>query len=181
MRDLISIERIKDLHPKIRAGITTGIETAEEKLGQYAAVRIVQGFRSFSEQNALYAIGRTVKGFGAKPGLPMGHIVTKAKGGQGYHNYGLAIDFALLYDKDKNGTLENLSWDLLADLNRDGEADWKEVVDSFKALAFEWGGDWTGGLVDNPHIQMTFGYSWQSLLEKYNKFQFIPGTKFVNI
>lgn len=41
------------------------------------------GFRSFEEQLALFAQGRT------KPG----RIVTKAKPGESYHNYGLAFDW----------------------------------------------------------------------------------------
>lgn len=168
------------LYPKIIEKVTQAIDAAEAKLGQYAAVRVVQGFRTFAEQDALYALGRTLKGAGAKPGLPMGHIVTKAKGGQGFHNYGLAVDFAILYDKDKNGTFESLSWNQVADLDRDGEADWMEVVDCFKALGFEWGGDWTS-IKDDPHFQMTFGYSWQQLLDKHNKGEFIPGTPFVKI
>jgi hypothetical protein len=46
----------------------------------------VQGVRTFAEQDALYAQGRTRKGL----------RVTNAKGGQSYHNYGLAADCALL-------------------------------------------------------------------------------------
>lgn len=179
MRDPITIQRVKLLHPKITGTVVTGVESAEARLGQYIAVRIVQGWRSFPEQTALYAIGRTVKGSGAKPGLPMGQIVTRAKAGWSPHNYGLAVDFAILYDKDKNGTFEALSWDMVADMNRDGESDWKEVVDAFKSLGFQWGGDWTGGFKDDPHFEMTFGHSEADLLQKYNNRDFIPGTIFV--
>lgn len=180
MRDSVTVTRIAGLHPKIRAKFAAGIDAAEAKLGQYAAVRVVQGYRTFAEQDALYAMGRTLKGSNARPGHPMGDTVTNAKAGQGYHNYGLAIDFAILYDKDKNGTFESLSWDLVADLDRDGESDWKEVVDIFEAMGFEWGGNWKS-LKDNPHIQFTFGLSWQELLGKWKKNDFIPGTQYVNI
>ena len=44
------------------------------------------GYRSIEQQNALYAIGRT------KPGS----IVTKARGGYSWHNYGLAADYAFV-------------------------------------------------------------------------------------
>lgn len=180
MKDKVTIERVAQLHPKIRDKFAAGIDSAETKLGQYIAVRVVQGFRTFAEQGALYALGRTLKGSNAKPGHPMGDIVTKAKAGQGFHNYGLAIDFAILYDKDKNGTFESLSWDEVADLDRDGESDWREVVDVFKALGFEWGGDWKS-IKDDPHIQFTFGYTWQQLLAKWEKNDFIRGTQYLNI
>ncbi len=125
MRDKVSIDRVALLHPNIREQVKALIQQAEEKLGQYAAIRIVQGLRTFEEQDALYAQGRS------KPG----NIVTNSRGGQSYHNYGLAIDFAILYDKDKNGTFETLSWDTLVDLDRDGEKDWMEVVEVFGVVA----------------------------------------------
>lgn len=170
MRDAISIPRVQLLHPKIREQVKTLIEQAEEQLGQYAAIRIVQGFRTFPEQNGLYAQGRT------KPGKR----VTNSKAGQSYHNYGLAIDFALLYDKDKNGTFETLSWDLLADMDKDGERDWMEVVDIFEAANYVWGGRFNS-IPDNPHLELTFGLNWRKLLDLYNHDKFIPGTEFVDI
>lgn len=45
---------------------------------------ISSAFRSFAEQDAMYAKGRTV----------VGRIYTNAKGGGSVHNYGLAADFA---------------------------------------------------------------------------------------
>jgi len=92
MRDTVSINRAYLLHPKIRQEVMDLIDKSEAKMPG-VAVRIVQGLRTIEEQNSLYAQGRT------KPGK----IVTNAKGGQSYHNYGMAIDFALLYDKDNNG------------------------------------------------------------------------------
>ena len=56
-------------------------------------LRIIQGFRTYAEQDALYAQGRTKKG----------KKVTNAKGGQSNHNLGLAIDVAEI----KNG---NIDW-----------------------------------------------------------------------
>lgn len=181
MRDNYTIIRVSQTHPQLQDDFRAGIDAAEAKLGPYTAIRVVQAFRSFAEQDALYAIGRTLKGSGAKPGLPMGHTVTNARAGQSYHNYGMAIDFAILYDKDKNGTYESLSWDLVKDMNRDGQSDWMETVGVFKSMGFSWGGDWPGKLHDNPHIQKKFGYTWQQLLQKYNAGQFITGTKFVSL
>lgn len=165
MKDLISIPRVELLHPQIRDEVKALIGLAEDKLGQYAAIRIVQGLRTFPEQQALYEQGRT------KPG----NRVTNSKAGQSYHNYGLAIDFAILYDKDKNGTFESLSWDTLTDMDKDGESDWIEVVDIFEKANFVWGGRFNS-IKDNPHLEKTFGKNWRTLLEKYNNKDFIPGT-----
>ena len=178
MRDQISIPRVLGLHPKIRDEVKARIEYVENKLGPYIAIRITQGSRSFAESDSMYAVGRTVRGAGVRPGRPMGNIITNARAGQSFHNYDLAFDFCILYDKDKNGTYESISWDLLKDMDRDGEADWKEVVDAFQSIGYEWGGSWYF-LKDNPHLQKTFGYTWQNLLLKYNTGQFIHGTKFV--
>lgn len=168
MRDKISIDRVFLLHPKIRSEVMTLIDKAEAKLPN-TAIRIVQGLRTFEEQNKLYAQGRT---------LP-GNRVTNSKGGQSYHNYGLAIDFALLYDKDKNGNYESLSWDILKDFDKDGESDWMEVVDIFEDAGYTWGGRFQS-IKDNPHLEKTFGYNWRVLLDLYNKKQFIPVTKYVD-
>jgi peptidoglycan LD-endopeptidase CwlK len=153
MRDLISIERVEKLHPKIRSEVKSLIEKAEAGFPATIAIRVVQGYRTLAEQDALYAQGRT------KPGP----IVTNSRGGSSYHNYGLAIDFAILYDKDGNGKYETLSWDLLKDFDRDGVADWQEVVKTFKASGYTWGGDWNS-IKDNPHLQKDFGKSVKQLL-----------------
>lgn len=170
MRDKISEQRIALLHPAVRDEVRQLIEEAEAGLLPTIAVRIVQGLRTIDEQNALYAQGRT------KPGP----IVTKAKGGSSYHNYGLAIDFALLVDKDGNGTYDELSWDIKKDNDSDGVADWLEVVKVFEAAGWEWGGKWAT-LKDYPHLQKTFGHSWQQLLAKYDNKDFIPGNQYVNV
>ncbi len=170
MRDIKSEPRVALLHPKVRDEIKQLIEKAESKFPTTIAIRIVQGLRTIEEQNALYAQGRTTPG----------DIVTRARGGSSYHNYGLAIDFAILYDKDNNGTYETLSWDLLKDFDRDGESDWKEVVNVFVAAGYTWGGNWVT-MKDNPHFEKTFGVNWRTYLKRHGNKDFIPGTKYVNI
>lgn len=125
--------------------------------------------RTFAEQDVLYAQGRT-KLYDAQ-GVRLG-IITNAKGGQSLHNYGLAFDIVLL-----DGT--NVSWDTVRDFDKDGVADWMEVVNIFKKSGYEWGGDWK--FTDKPHLQKVFGYTWQELLVKYNKKDIIPGTQYVNL
>ena len=59
------------------------------------------GRRTMEEQAALYAKGRTSKG----------KIVTKARPGESYHNYGLAFDWAPLKRTAKNADLWVANWD----------------------------------------------------------------------
>jgi peptidoglycan L-alanyl-D-glutamate endopeptidase CwlK len=165
MRDSISLDRCNLLHPKIREEAILAIENAEAKFPANIKIRVVQGLRTIAEQDAL---------FNQRP------KVTKAKGGQSFHNYGLAIDFALMYDKDNNGTFEELSWDSAKDLDKDGVADWNEVVNQFEILGWDWGGKWRT-FKDLPHLQKTFGYTWQKLFAKHQVKDFISGTQYVNI
>lgn len=58
------------------------------------------GFRSFQEQSALYAQGRT----------KAGKIVTKAKPGESYHNYGLAFDWVPMKPTSKDKSLLTADW-----------------------------------------------------------------------
>ncbi|WP_285291996.1 M15 family metallopeptidase [Bacillus sp. ISL-18] len=121
------------------------VKERSDQLIQQAAkkgieVVITDGFRSAADQDKLYQQGRTAGG----------NIVTNAKGGESYHNFGLAIDFAL---KTPSG---DVIWDREYDRNENGVADWAEVVQMAKALGFEWGGDWKG-FKDYPHLEMNFG------------------------
>ncbi|QYY44797.1 M15 family metallopeptidase (plasmid) [Aneurinibacillus thermoaerophilus] len=129
-----------NLHPVVAQ---CGWEVVFEAWQRGIYVLITQGYRSIAEQNELYAQGRT------KPGK----IVTNAKGGTSYHNYGLALDFALYTPDGKQ-----VVWDMNTDFNKNHKKDWMEVVQMFKARGFEWGGDWRS-FKDYPHVQMTFGFS----------------------
>lgn len=107
---------------------------------------ITHGFRSNEEQDALFNQGRSIAG----------NIVTNAQGGESYHNYGLAIDFAL---RTPEG---DVVWDMERDDNGNGQVDWMEVVELAKELGFTWGGDWAN-FPDYPHLQMDFGLSINDL------------------
>ncbi|MFF2483062.1 M15 family metallopeptidase [Paenibacillus sp. NPDC058071] len=134
---------VQGLHPVVEAKKTELVARAADK---GIRILITDGFRSHEEQNALYEQGRSAAG----------SIVTHAKGGDSFHNYGLAIDFAI---KTKSG---KVLWDLEYDGNGNGKSDWMEVVEIAKKLGFAWGGDWEG-FRDYPHFQMDFGYTIREL------------------
>ena len=156
MKDQKTLERIQLLHPKLREEALTMYDEIVAALTGTAACRFTHTLRTFAEQDALYAQGRTKAG--AK--------VTNARGGASYHNYGMAIDIVLLVDKDKNGTFETASWDVKTDFDGDGKSDWQEVVAIFKRYGYEWGGDWKFN--DAPHFQKTFGKSVAELQSLHN-------------
>ncbi|WP_405131071.1 M15 family metallopeptidase [Paenibacillus sp. FSL H8-0317] len=134
---------ITGLHPVVAEN--------EELLVRKAARRgivivITHGYRSSEEQDALFNQGRS----------SAGNIVTNARGGESYHNYGLAIDFAL---STPDG---DVVWDMERDDNGNGKSDWMEVMELAKELGFTWGGDWAN-FPDYPHLQMDFGLSINEL------------------
>lgn len=96
-------------------------------------IKIVQTLRTIAEQDALYAQGRT------KPG----NIVTNAKGGYSFHNFGVAFDFCPVV----NGKLD---WNNKTLFKKTGEFGVK--------LGLDWGGNWKS-FVDLPHFQYLAGYT----------------------
>jgi peptidoglycan L-alanyl-D-glutamate endopeptidase CwlK len=153
--DKVTIDRIALLHPKVRQEALQIYEEICEALTGRAICRFAFTMRTFAQQDALYQQGRT------KPGK----IVTKARAGLSYHNYGLAIDIVLVKDTDKDGDFDSAVWDTKSDFDGDGKSDWMEVVQIFKEYGWEWGGDWK--FVDAPHFQKTFGYSVRQLLNMH--------------
>lgn len=142
LKTLQQKSNVKLDHPSMNPIVAAkGKELVKRAHAAGIPICITQGFRSKAEQDALYAQGRT------KPGA----IVTNAPGGYSNHNFGLAIDFALF---TPDGT--KVVWDQKVDYDRDGKADWGEVVAIAKSLGFAWGGDWRG-FPDAPHFEMMFG------------------------
>jgi len=171
MIDKVSLDRIDTLHPAIKERVKEAYLEACERLKGRAMLRIAYTLRSFAEQDSLYAQGRT------KPGS----VVTWAKGGESYHNYGLAWDIILLVDKDGNGSYETASWETNVDFDGDGQSDWREVVEVFTRIGAEWGGNWNKPKTDMPHFQITFGQSIHSLQQLYNMKRFIVNTNYLAI
>ncbi len=128
-------KKLVGVHPLVA---TKARQLIERAYREGINVIITQGLRTVEEQNELYAQGRT------KPGK----IVTNAKGGYSYHNYGLAFDFAVLNDDG------SVSWNV--------DEKWKRVGAIGKSLGLEWGGDWKD-FKDYPHFQYTFGLSLADL------------------
>lgn len=92
-------------------------------------IEVVQGLRTIAEQDALFAQGRT------RPGL----VVTRARGGQSNHNYGLAVDVVPF----TNGKPQ---WDAPNSV-------WVAIGAEGGKQGLEWGGNWKK-FIDKPHLQL---------------------------
>ena len=149
--DKISIERIKTLHPKIRQEVLQIYNHINENLlGKGVRLRFAYTYRTPEEQHKLFL---------QRP------RVTRADSYLSVHQYGLALDFVLLYDLNEDGTFETASWDMKKDFDKDKEADWMEVVNYFKVKGWEAGIDWKS-FPDAPHLQKTFGLTVKQMKSK---------------
>ena len=126
--DNLSLNRINEAHPKIRTLLLQKYKEANNKLGKGCRLRFSYVYRSPEEQEEL---------FKKRP------VVTKARAWQSIHNYSLAFDVVLLYDKDGDGKFEEVSWDMKRDEDKDGIADWLEVTKVFTEAGF------TNGFISN--------------------------------
>ena len=114
------------------------------KLGH--EVRIICGRRTYAEQDALYAQGRSKKG--AK--------VTNAKGGYSWHNFGLAFDFGIFSPDCKTYFGESKHYKTLGKL-------------AVGIPNTTWGGTWKNP-VDEPHIQYDMFSSITKARTTFNSF-----------
>lgn len=143
--DKITIERIKQAHPKIREELASLYTQANNLLPVGVRLRFAYVFRSPAEQHALFL---------QRP------KVTNADSWQSIHNYGLAFDIVILYDKNGDGTFKTASWD--------NNEHWQTVVKFFKSKGYEWGGDWKK-FPDAPHFQKAFGFDWKILRQRVER------------
>lgn len=139
MRTKRTIENLGSLNKKALAKFEPFLVAAEAAMSAKGVnIEVISGLRSWAAQAALFAQGRT------KPGP----IVTKARPGSSWHNYGLAIDLGLF----KNG--------VYLDEKKPAEADklYAEIGKLAAAHGVEWAGNWKT-FTESPHFQVTFGQS----------------------
>jgi len=155
--DKITVDRIKQMHPKVREELLKDYTYVNEKLlGKGVRLRFAYAYRSPEEQHKLFL---------QRP------KVTNADSWQSIHQYCLAFDIVLLLDKNGDGNFEEASWDIMRDNDKDGKADWSEVAEYFQSKGWTYGGTWKS-LKDYPHFEKTFGYTWQNLKQKIDSKQY---------
>lgn len=157
--DKITLDRIDLLHPKIREEVRDiYLNKILPALSGRATCRFAYTLRTFKEQDDLYAQGRTKLYDSA--GHRLG-VISNSKSGQSYHNFGLALDIMLIVDN------KTASWYTVTDFDKDGNSDWMEVINIFKAAGYTSGLDFKS-FKDAPHLEKTFGLGWRDCLALKN-------------
>lgn len=147
---------ISDLHPAARRRVADFLEACDEDPWLQAngiTVILTSTLRDHAAQADLYAQGRT------KPGK----IVTRAKPGQSWHNWGLAADvLPLRHGKPVWGTSGDGIDDDPSDDDRDDLEVWQRLGAIGKYCGLEWAGDWKE-FREFPHFQYTGGLTLADL------------------
>lgn len=130
---------IASLLPSVQPRFKAFYEAANKAMKPHGlTVRIISGTRSYAEQDALYAQGRT------KPGKK----VTNARAGFSNHNFGVAVDIGIFKGPKYLSESSAYAW-----LGPIGEA---------KNL--NWGGRWK--TPDRPHYEFPTGLTLAQLRER---------------
>ena len=106
------------------------IRKMAEMLKDEFPMRVTQAMRSWDEQDKLFAQGRTAPG----------KIVTNARGGYSWHNFGCAVDLVPMTDLGPD-------WNV-------SHPQWKRMVMVGTSLGLESGALWRT-FPDYPHFQLT--------------------------
>lgn len=141
--DSRSERNIATLLPAAQVAARIFLAAAKEAMAKHGVdVRIISGNRSYAEQDALYAKGRTAPG----------PKVTNARGGYSNHNFGVAWDIGLF--KAKEYLSESPHYRTLGKIG--------------KTHGLEWGGDWKS-FPDEPHFQINTGLTLAQMRSRIAK------------
>ena len=122
--DAISESRLTLVHPRL-AELVRSLSDIVSHDG--ITFRVTQGLRTYAEQGVIYQQGRTTGG----------PIVTRARAGHSWHNFGLAVDTVPFL----NGAPD---WN-------ESHASWPKLVAAGESLGMRSGKSWG----DEPHVEMT--------------------------
>ena len=132
MKPAEAVSPVDDRSEKVIATLLPQVRPIARALVQKAAaagisIRVISGLRSYEEQAALYAQGRTAPG----------KKVTNARPGYSNHNFGIAFDIGVF--EGSRYLPESPKYKAVGALGMD--------------LGLEWGGNWKT-IVDQPHFQL---------------------------
>lgn len=136
------------LHPVLRKRLEVALQKWREA---GLAVYIFEGLRTIERQRELYAKGRDKNGVV----ISKKDVVTNAKPGSSFHNYGIAIDMVFDGDTAKPGV--QWSW-------KEPDAKWKLMGKIGQECGLEWAGAWRS-FPEAPHFQLSVpGLGWRDFL-----------------
>src|ERR1700692_426405 len=123
MMDPTSETRLQQVFPVLAERVRA---MAEQLAGEGIDIRVVQGLRTWAEQTALYAQGRTTPG----------NIVTEARAGYSWHEFGLAVDIVPMNGPEPMWNNPDI---------------WDRIIAAGEVLGLTSGKAWH----DVPHFQLT--------------------------
>lgn len=126
MFSLASEQRLSQVHPELALRIRK-----LDSLLPALSIQITQGLRTFAEEDALYAQGRTVPGA----------IVTNVRGGYSAHNFGYALDVV-----PEDVTPAQPDWNL-------GHPAWQQILATAPSCGLAEGAQWRT-FKDSPHLYL---------------------------
>lgn len=153
--DPVSEQRLSQIHAALAAKARQLCALASAQSPQIV-IRVTQGLRTFEEQGALYDQGRI------KPGTPCTHngqtwpvgtckqhpyglVVTNAKPGQSWHNFGLAFDVAV--DALQHSPVFVPDWNAT-------HPTWRRLIQLGQQIGLDCGALWRT-FPDTPHFELT--------------------------
>ncbi len=133
--DAISEARLSELHPELARRIR---QLARLLSGgqENSVLRVTQGLRSWTQQQALWAKGRDAAGKIVDPAA----VVTQARAGYSWHSFGLAVDVAPFDNAIPD-------WNIAHPV-------WKRIVTLGEGLGLVSGAEFRT-FPDYPHFQLT--------------------------
>ena len=130
-----TLKNIATLDPKAQAQMTRFALAAQAVAANFGCdYQAIAGNRTWKDQDALYAQGRTAPG----------PKVTNAKGGQSNHNFGIACDFGVFKD---GAYLDETNPKLAEQVH-------KACAAHAEDNGLSWGGNWSG-FQDTPHFEVS--------------------------
>ena len=164
--DAHSLNQISLLHPCARTEVSEAWEKVQQAMPKNINVIIAESYRSFERSDHLYQLGRTlVNPDGCSAEKPLGNIITWAKAGQSWHNWGLAFDISMTCNHKADWTVG---------------PHWLSVVRIMQTYGWEWGGNFPKGKTDNPHFEKKYGQTLSGLMALRRAGKLITGTPYVN-
>lgn len=138
--DAATEAKVRQLHPLVQPLARAHIR---QLIADGLKPKITAGFRSFEDQDILFARGRTTAG----------PRVTNARGGESYHNFGVAYDIALFDEKGRY-------------ITNGSDPRYTKAGTIGEDLKLEWGGRWED-FFDPSHFQYTKGIDIATMRERY--------------
>lgn len=155
------LQRLSGLYPALGSLIVQVLQ----ELNNVFQLRfyVLSGLRTYEQQEECYSKGRELKdGFWIVTNEK--EIVTNAKPGYSWHNYGLAADLVLDLDAGHPGV--KLTWQEIVDSNKDGANDWLTLGMAVMSNGLIWGGSFKT-IKDVPHVELHPGIEIKDALATY--------------